>query len=95
MKYLRKYESNGFDADFAVAKIRDHFSEEEVASMIEEEIGEWADEEFYSKNGNGEAEEVVICQMIAWFKREFSRQLSVQEESLLEDELRHVYECIN
>jgi len=45
MKYLRKYNENStFDIDFAIVKIREHFSEEEVASMVSKEISEWADD---------------------------------------------------
>ncbi len=95
MKYLKRYESAGFDADFAVAKIKDRFSEEEVASMLASEIKEWADEDFYSHNGNGEAEEVVIHQLKAWYKSEFMKSMSEQEEAALEDEIRQSYECIN
>jgi hypothetical protein len=95
MKYLKRYESAGFDADFAAAKIKSRFSEEEAASMLASEIKEWADEEFYSQNGNGEAEEIVVHQMVAWYCREFGQKLPEQEEAALEDAIRHAYECIN
>jgi hypothetical protein len=95
MKYLKRYESAGFDADFAVAKIKSRFPEEETASMLAAEIKEWADEEFYSENGNGEAEEVVVHQLISWYCREFGHRLSEQEEAALEDAIRQSYECIN
>lgn len=95
MRYLKRYESAGFDADFAVAKIRNRYSEEEVASMLAKEIGEWADEDFYSENGNGEAEEVVLCGLISWFEKEYSKELDESEEAALEDSLRQAYSCIN
>jgi len=97
MKYLRKYNENStFDIDFAIVKIREHFSEEEVASMVSKEISEWADDEdFYSNNGNGEAEEVVIQEMINWFKREFSKQIEEDEFTVLEDEIRTAYQALN
>jgi hypothetical protein len=95
MKYLKKYENVTFDIDFAMAKIRNKFSEENVKSMLSKEIEEWADDDFYLENGNGEAEEIVIHQMIAWFKKEYSKNISEQEESSLEDSIRDKYECIN
>jgi hypothetical protein len=97
MKYLRKYNENStFDIDFAIVKIREHFSEEEVASMVSKEISEWADdEEFYSSNGNGVAEEVVIQEMINWFKREFSKQIEESDFAVLEDEIKAVYQVLN
>jgi len=95
MKYLRNYNEN-IDTDFAIVKIREHFSEEEVASMVKKEISEWVDDEdFYSTNGNGEAEEVVIQEMINWFKREFSKQIEEDEFAALEDEIRVAYQALN
>lgn len=95
MKYLKRYESAGFDADFAIAKIKANFSEEEAASMLRGEIEEWSDGDFYSENGNGEAEEIVMHQMISWFEKEFGSSLSESEEAALQDEIRGAYECLN
>jgi len=97
MKYLRKYnESIGFDKDFAIIKIKEHFSESDVVEMVKKEISEWSDdEESYSSNGNGEAEEIVIHEMINWFKREFSKQLEESDFATLEDEIKSTYEALN
>jgi len=97
MKYLRKYnENSNLDMDFAIVKIREHFSEEEVGGMVNREIAEWSDdEEFYSNNGNGEAEEVVIQEMINWFKREFSKQIEESDFAGLEDEIKATYQALN
>ena len=97
MKHLRKYnESASLDIDFAIVKIREHFSEEEVVEMVSKEIAEWSDDdEFYSNNGNGEAEEVVIQEMINWFKREFSKQIEESDFAALEDEIKATYQALN
>lgn len=97
MRYLRKYnESADFDIDFAIVKIREHFSESDVVEMLKKEIAEWSDDESsYSSNGNGEAEEVVIQEMINWFKREFSKQLEESDFAALEDEIRASYDSLN
>ena len=97
MKHLRKYnESASLDIDFAIVKIREYFSEEEVVEMVSKEIAEWSDDdEFYSNNGNGEAEEVVIQEMINWFKREFSKQIEESDFSALEDEIKATYQTLN
>ena len=97
MKHLKKYNENAsLDIDFAIVKIREHFSEEEVAGMVTKEISEWSDdEEFYSSNGNGEAEEVVIQEMINWFKREFSKQIEESDFAALEDEIKATYQALN
>ena len=94
MKYLRKYnESTGFDIDFAIVKIREHFSESDVVEMLKKEISEWSDN--YSDDGNGEAEEVVIHKMIGWFKKEFSKQLEESDFAALEDEIKATYQALN
>ena len=97
MKHLRKYnESASLDIDFAIVKIREYFSEEEVVEMVSKEIAEWSDDdEFYSNNGNGEAEEVVIQEMINWFKREFSKQIEESDFAALEDEIKATYQVLN
>lgn len=97
MKYIKKYnESAGLDIDFVMAKIREHFSESDVVEMLKKEISEWSDDEdFYSSNGNGEAEEVVIHEMIGWFKKEFSKQLEELDFATLEDEIKSTYESLN
>ena len=97
MKHLRKYnESTQLDIDFAIVKIREYFSEEKVAEMVSKEISEWSDDdEFYSNNGNGEAEEVVIQEMINWFKREFSKQIEESVFAALEDEIKATYQALN
>ena len=97
MKYLRKYNENiNFDKDFAIIKIKEHFSESDVIEMIKKEISEWSDdEESYSNIGNGEAEEMVIHEMINWFKKEFSKQLEEDDIAHLEDEIRANYKSLN
>lgn len=97
MRYLKKYnESAGLDIDFAIVKIREHFSESDVVEMLKKEISEWSDdEEFYSSNGNGEAEEVVIQGMINWFKRDFSKQIEESDFAALEDEIKATYQALN
>ena len=49
----------------------------------------------YSINGNGEAEEIVIHEMINWFKKEFSKQLEESDIAALEDEIKSTYEVLN
>jgi hypothetical protein len=43
--------------------------------MLEKEIKQWIpdeeDPDFYSTSGNGEAEDVIINQMIGWFDKKY------------------------
>ncbi len=94
MKYLKKYENAGFDIDFAVVKIAHHFNVNKVAEIIESENKEWSD----SEPGQAQKEatsEVVISNMISWFKKEYSKQMDESEEASLEDALKAHYSILN
>jgi hypothetical protein len=77
MKYLKKYnESQDIqDPEFAIAKIKGRYPEDMVQDMLNDEINQWKpdeeDPEFYSRTGNGEAEDVIINQMIGWFDKKY------------------------
>ena len=95
MKYLKKYE-NAFDVDFALVKIGQHFTETKVQELLDAEIAEWVDDHSsYSDVSNGEAEEVVICHMINWFKNEYSKELDGNQEDKLEIAIKKHYSSLN
>jgi hypothetical protein len=77
MKYLKKYNENQEqqDPEFAIAKIKEEYSQDKVENMLEKEIKQWIpdeeDPDFYSTSGNGEAEDVIINQMIGWFDKKY------------------------
>lgn len=88
--FIGKEVSDEFDADFAVAKINHFYSEYDVKNMIDDEIENWVEEEqigddyegkvdWYYDNASGEAEEVVINQLIDWYEREFKKELSEEQ----------------
>ena len=70
-----------FDFDFAMTKIKEHFSNEKVTEMFDKEMLEWVDsdwndssksaKDWYVKNGNGEAEDIVITDIINWYKSNY------------------------
>ncbi len=103
MKYLKKYNESKeeFDLEFAMAKIKEKYSEMDVAKMFDEELLEWVDpdweEEYeseydwYMDHNNGEAQDVVIEQIINWYKGEFNKKLSIDEYSELFDEIKDHY----
>lgn len=94
-----------FDLDFAMAKIKDHFDEMEVVGMFEEEILEWVDSDWeddydseydwYVDHNNGEAQDSVINQIINWYKKEFNKNLNIDEYSELFDAIKSEYDCLN
>jgi hypothetical protein len=77
MKYLKKYNENQEqqDPEFAIAKIKVRYPEDMVQDMLDKEVKQWIpddkDPDFYSTSGNGEAEDVIINQMIGWFEKKY------------------------
>jgi hypothetical protein len=103
MKYLKKYNESKeeFDLEFAMVKIKEKYSEQEVAEMFDNEILEWVDPDWeedyeseydwYMDYNNGEAQDVIIEQIINWYKKEYNKELSTDEYSELFDEIKYHY----
>ena len=93
-----------FDLQFAMAKIKDHFDEDKVVQMFDEEVLEWVDSDWqddyeseydwYVDHNNGEAQDSVINQIINWFKKEFNKTLNIDEHSELFDAIKSEYDCL-
>ena len=95
MRYLRKYNENTFDKNHAVVKIKEQFTEETVSEMLADEVKEWVEEGDYNAVSNGEAEDIIIHQLISWYKKEFNKQLEEQQETQLENALKQEYKTLN
>lgn len=90
MKYLKRYNENNSDIHHAIVKIKEHFTEETVSEMLADEIKEWAEEDNYKSINSGEAEEMVLHQLISWYEKEF-KQLNEEDKNELEKELKQIY----
>jgi serine/threonine protein phosphatase PrpC len=90
MKYLKRYNENNTDIHHAVVKIKENFTEEIVSEMLADEIKEWADEDNYKSINSGEAEEMVLHQLISWYEKEF-KKLNEEDKNGLEKELKQIY----
>lgn len=108
MKFIKKFNENvesEFDLDLAITKIKEQFSDEEVISNYDEEILNWVEEDWaddydseydwYIDHNNGEAQDVVVSDIISWYKGEFSKELSLDEYSDLYDAIKSEYDLIN
>ena len=94
-----------FDLQFAMAKIKDHFDEDKVIGMFDDEVLEWVDTDWedeyeseydwYVDHNNGEAQDSVITQIINWYKKEFNKTLNTDEHSELFDAIKSEYDCLN
>lgn len=95
MRYLKRYNENNSDIHHAVVKIKENFTESTVSEMLADEIKEWVEEGDYNAVSNGEAEEIIVHQLISWYKKEFSKQLDEEQEAQLEDALKEEYTTLN
>ena len=100
MKYLKKYNESQDqqDPEFAITKIKEEYSQDKVQNMLEKEIKQWVpneeDPDFYSTSGNGEAEDVIINQMIGWFDKKYY-SLSDENFEKVKELLIKEYEFLN
>lgn len=109
MKYLKKYNesaSSDFDIEFAITKIKDKYTEEQVIDMFDNEILEWTDEDWaddyeseydwYVDHNNGEAQDVIIDQIVDWYDREFgNNELPFENKSEIIDRIKGEYDVLN
>lgn len=100
MKYLKKYNESQDqqDPEFAITKIKEEYSQDKVQNMLDKEIKQWIpdeeDPDFYSTSGNGEAEDVIINQMIGWFDKKYY-SLSDENFEKVKELLIKEYEFLN
>ena len=95
MKTIKTYENfMDFDPDFAIAKIKHFYSDYDVKNMVDDEIENWIEDDqigdnyegkvdWYYDNASGEAEEVVIGQLINWYEDEFKKELDEEQKDQL------------
>jgi hypothetical protein len=107
MKTIKTYENfMDFDPNFAIAKIKHFFSEYDVKSMVDDEIKNWVEEDqigdsyedaidWYYDNGSGEAEEVVVDELINWYETEFKKELTDEQREELSNTIIKEYDFLN
>jgi hypothetical protein len=100
MRYLKKYNESleQQDPEFAITKIKERYPADMVQEMLEKEIKQWIPDEedpnFYSTSGNGEAEDVIINQMIGWFEKKYY-SLSDENFEKIKQLILKEYELLN
>lgn len=95
--------TNKFDLDLAITRIKEEYSDNEVSARYDNEIMEWIDSDWeedgdyeseydwYMDHNNGEAQDVVIGEMINWYKRTYDKDISDEDYSELFDEIKSEY----
>ena len=93
MKYLRRYKIfEDVDLTFAIIKIKEHYSKEEIEKWYDKEVSVWVDDtESYKKSNSGEAQEVIIESIIGWYSTTYKKELTEEEGNKLSDEIKKTY----
>ncbi len=91
-----------FDLDLAITKIKEEFSDDDVASRYDDEMMNWIDSDWeddydseydwYIDHNNGEAQDVVIEEMIKWYKKTYNKDMSDDDYSDLFDKIKSEYD---
>jgi hypothetical protein len=110
MIYLKKFENielNEFDLQFAMAKIKEEFSEDKVIGMFDDEFLNWVDSDWeddydseydwYIDHNNGEAQDAVIHVIMSWYCENFNdnKSLPMDPHCELFDAIKQEYDCLN
>jgi len=92
-----------FDLDLAITRVKEEYSDDEVASRYDDEMMNWVDSDWeedgdydseydwYIDHNNGEAQDVVIGEMIDWYKKTYDKDISDDDYSDLFDEIKSEY----
>jgi hypothetical protein len=90
---------NEFDVDFAIAKIKEHFTFDKVKQMLDKEVLEWTPEDedssYYTDHSNGEAEDAIITHLIDWFSSKYPSGYLDENEDILRDAIQKEYNFLN
>ena len=96
-------EKSTFDLDLAITRVKEEYSDDEVADRYDDEMMNWIDSDWeedgdyeseydwYIDHNNGEAQDVVIGEMINWYKRTYDKDMSDDDYSELFDEIKSEY----
>jgi len=87
-----------------MTRIKEEYSENEVATKYDDELLNWVDSDWeedgdydseydwYIDHNNGEAQDVVIEEMIGWYKKTYDKDMSGDDYSELFDEIKSEYD---
>jgi hypothetical protein len=90
--------NTNFDIDFAMWQIVEEFPIEKVKQMLDKEVFEWIgdkEQDWYKKNSNGEAEDIIINYLIDWYQRKNPSTDVESVEPLLKNKIQEKYIFLN
>jgi PKD repeat protein len=104
MKYIKPFNesSSDFDINFALTKIKEEWSKEKIDGIYQEEWKNWVDDnwddseydsdrEWYDEHNNGEAEDIVLDNLIDWFLTKYNKTVSDVDRDELVSLLKKEY----
>jgi hypothetical protein len=102
MKYIKNFESlDNNDVNIVFDQIISKYSEEVVLEMLDQEILEWVDidwedeyeteYDWYVDHNNGEAEDVIIGQLISEYEQKNNTKLDSDLIYNLSEKLKNYY----
>ena len=90
-----------FDLDLAITRVKEEYSDDEVAARYDNEIMEWVEPDWeddyeceydwYIDHNNDEAQDVVISSIISWYKNTYNKDISDDDYSELFDTIKAEY----
>lgn len=93
------------DAKEIFELIKKEYSEDIVGTRFDEEVCEWVDDgweddfetelDAYGECGRGEAEGVVIDEMINWYERQYSVELDGDTSHQVHELIKEHYSCLS
>lgn len=109
MNHIKPYKlfenESEFNLDLVMSKIREKFPEDTIIDLYDNEILEWVDEDWsdeydseydwYVDHGRGEAQDVIINDIITWAKNECGLRLDTDQHCELFDGIKQEYDCLN
>jgi len=84
---------NSFDVDFAITKIKEHFTTDQLLEMLDKEKLEWDDN--YTDRSNSEAEDAIITYLIDWYSKKYPSSYSDENQEVLRKSIQKTFNFLN
>ncbi|MCK9475654.1 MAG: hypothetical protein M0R46_07040 [Candidatus Muirbacterium halophilum] len=92
MKYLKQINEMNNNYDYIIANIKNKYNHNIVLDMYTKEIEEWTDKgiEWYEKNNNGEAQEIILDKIINWYNDKYDI-MDTETENEIREKLKQEF----
>lgn len=96
MKYLKKINEMNNNYDYIIANIKNNYKHDIVLDIYTKEIEEWTDKgiEWYEKNNNGEAQEIILDKIINWYNDKYDI-MDTETENEIREKLKQEFPFLN